>query len=111
EPADGVEGAQRVLQVSRILRVRPGGELYADRVRAPADVQHLAVNTQAQENVAVGAGAEPELVPVPPAGKRPLGGRGGERAPGVGVDGPGPAQPLRRHHPAATPGSVRDLTA
>src|SRR4029077_19753428 len=82
-----------------------------DGAGAPADVQHLAVDAQAQENVAVVAGAEPELVPVPPAGKRPLGGRGGERAPGVGVDGPGPAQPLRRHHPAATPGSVRDLTA
>ena len=57
------------------------------------------------------AGAEPELVPVPPAGKRPLGGRRGEHAPGVGVDGPGPAQPLRRDHPAGAAGAIRNQPA
>ena len=50
-------------------------------------------------------------MPVPPAGKRPLGGRRGEHAPGVGVDGPGPAQPLRRDHPPGAAGPVRHRAA
>src|SRR5580704_18553395 len=64
EPAHGVEGTQRVLEVGRVLRLRPGGELHADRVGTPADVQHLAVDAQAEQYVAVVARAEPELVPV-----------------------------------------------
>ena len=111
EAADGVEGAQRVLQVGRVLRLRPGGELHADRVRTPADVHHLAMDAQAEQHVAVVTRAEPELVPVPPAGKGPLGGRRGERGPRAGVDGPGLAQPVGRHDPAGVPGPVRNQPA
>ena len=50
-------------------------------------------------------------MPVPPAGKGPLGGRRGERGPGAGVDGPGLAEPLGRHDPAGAPGPVRDQPA
>src|SRR6266566_3640463 len=70
-----------------------------------------AVDADARSVFAVVAGPEPELVPVPPAGERPLGGRRGEHAPGVGVDRPGPAQPLRRDHPAGAAGAIGNQPA
>ena len=110
-PADGVEGAQRVLEVGGVLRLRPGRELHADRAGAPADVQHLAVDAQAQQHVAVRARAEPELVAVPAAGERELGGRRGEGAAHVGIDGPGLAEPAGRDDTAGPFTSVRDGSA
>jgi hypothetical protein len=71
-------------------------------------VQHLAVDTQAEQHVAVGAGPEPELVAVPAAGEGQLGRRRGERGTDVGVHGPAVAEPARRHHPAGARGPVWD---
>jgi hypothetical protein len=71
-------------------------------------VQHLAVDAQAEQHVAVRAGPEPELVAVPAAGKRPLGRGRGERRADIGVHGPSVAQPARRNDPPGPPGPVRD---
>jgi hypothetical protein len=71
-------------------------------------VQHLAVDAQAEQYVAVCTGAEPELVAVPAAGKGRLGRGRRERAPDVGVHRPAVAQPARRNDPAHALGPVRD---
>ncbi|HWN63012.1 MAG TPA: hypothetical protein VNO25_20340 [Streptosporangiaceae bacterium] len=71
-------------------------------------MQHLAVDAQAEQHVAVGAGPEPELVAVPAAGERGLGRRGGERRANVGVHGPAVAEPARRYDAAGAPGPVGD---
>src|SRR5579863_2470323 len=73
--AYGVKGAQRVLHVGRILGLRPGGEFHAYGVGAPADVQHLPVDAEGEQDVPVGARTEPELVAVPAPGERPFRGR------------------------------------
>jgi hypothetical protein len=71
-------------------------------------VQHLAVDAQAKQHVAVGAGPEPELVAVPAAGERGLGRRGGECRANVGVHGPAVAEPAWRYDTAGAPGPVGD---
>ena len=106
--ADGVERAQRVLEIDRVLGLRPAGELHAHRPGPPAHVHHLPVNAQAEQHVAVVARAEPELVAVPAAGERRFGRRGGKRVSQVGVDGPALAQPGRRDDAAQAPRLVRD---
>jgi len=71
-------------------------------------VQHLAVDAQAEQHVAICAGPEPELVAVPAAGERRLGRRRGERRTHVGVHSPAVAEPARRYDTAGAPGPVGD---
>src|SRR6185503_14208438 len=95
---DCVECPDRVLEICRALRLRPARELDAHRPRSPAHMDHLSVDTQADQDITVRAGTEPKLVAVPPAGKHLFGGRAGKRPPYVRVDGPSPAQPPRWHY-------------
>ena len=64
---NGAACPEGVNEVGRVLRIGPGGHLDNDRPGGSVDVDKLAVNTQAQEDRAAGAGEEPELIPVPAA--------------------------------------------
>src|SRR5258705_2840183 len=81
-----VERPKGGLQITRLLRLRPTRKLHTHRPSATADVDHLTINAQAEQNIAVLARTEPELVAIPTSRHGHLCRRRREHRAGFGVD-------------------------
>src|SRR6185437_11753495 len=94
---DRVERADRGEVLPRVLRQRPAGQLHRDQLRWPVDVDHLAVDTQAEQDAGVRVG-DPELVAVHAAGHAVVDWAVRERGPRVRAAGHDVSDPGRRDH-------------
>ena len=94
--AEGSEGTQCVYERSGVLGGGPGRHLNADQPGIPMDVDHLAVDAEADQSISAGRGDEPELVAVPATGQDNFVVGCGERGPDVGRGLPGIIDPRGR---------------
>ena len=93
---DGVEGRDRGEQRDGVLRGRPARHLGGDDPGGRVDVDHLAVNPQAQQHIPVREG-QPELVAVHAAGHPVVVRAEGEGLARVRATGEAVPDPGRRH--------------
>src|SRR6476646_2664760 len=97
---DLVERGDRRKQLGRVLWERPARQLGRHETSRPVDVDHLAVNPQAQHPIVAGV-REPALVAVHAAGHAVVVGACRERRPRVDATGERVGDPGERHYALA----------